>query len=84
MSRPRELVLDLGGVAVLRATGDEGEAWFIRYDAGAHQIAMREDAISAEEAALAMSGVAGASAVLFALQRRLGEAGIDPYAADMP
>lgn len=72
--------MDLDGVAVLR----DGAAWFIRYDAGAHQIAMREDAISAEEAQRAMSGPEGAMEVLFALQRRLGEAGIDPYAANAP
>jgi hypothetical protein len=80
MSAPREVVADLGGVAVLR----EGDAWFIRHDAGAHQIAMREDAISAAEAALAMTGPEGAMEVLFALQRRLEEAGIDPYAANAP
>lgn len=61
----------------------DGDAWFIRYDAGAHQIAMREDVISAEEAALAMTGPEGAMEVLFALQRRLGEAGIDPYASNV-
>ncbi|GEN99985.1 hypothetical protein NSE01_18180 [Novosphingobium sediminis] len=76
----REVVCDLDGVAVLR----DGSAWFIRYDAGAHQIAMREDGISAEEAALAMSGPEGAVEVLFALQQRLIAAGINPYAANAP
>lgn len=80
MTRQREVVCDLDGVAVLR----EGGQWFIRYDAGAHRITMREDAISAEEAARAMTGPEGAMAVLFALQQRLGEAGIDPYAANAP
>lgn len=71
---------DLGGVAVLR----EGDGWFIRYDAGAHQIAMREDAISADEARRAMTGPEGAMEVLLALQRRLIAAGVDPYAANAP
>lgn len=80
MRQRREVVCDLDGVVVLR----EGGRWFIRYDAGAHQVAMREDAISADEAAQAMTGPEGAMAVLFALQRRLSEAGIDPYAANTP
>lgn len=76
----RKVVVDLDGVAVLR----EGKAWFIRHDAGAHQIAMREDAISAAEARRAMTGPEGAMEVLFALQRRLIAAGIDPYVANVP
>lgn len=76
----RAVVVDLDGVAVLR----DGDAWFIRYDAGAHQIAMREDAISQEEARRAMTGPEGAVDVLFALQRRLVAAGIDPYAENAP
>ena len=75
----RDLVYDSDGIQVLR----DGDACWIRYDAGAHQIAMREDAISEAEATLAMSGMAGASEVLFALQRRLTEAGTDPYAANI-
>lgn len=80
MSTPREVVFEGYAVAVLRA----GDAWFIRYDAGAHQVAMREDAISREEAERAMTGPQDAMEVLFALQRRLIAAGIDPYLANVP
>lgn len=80
MTQGREVMCDLDGVAVLR----EGDAWYIRYDAGAHQIAMREDAIPEDEARHAMTGPEGAVEVLFALQRRLIVAGIDPYAANVP
>lgn len=57
--------------------------YFIRYDAGAHQIAIREDEISEEEANQAMKDEASATRVLFALQARLGKAGIDPYVANV-
>lgn len=80
MTAVRELVFDGYAVMILR----EGEAWFIRYDAGAHQVEMREDAISEDEARRAMTGPEGAMEVLFALQQRLIAAGIDPYAANVP
>lgn len=80
MTKRRELVFDRYAVMILR----EGDAWFIRHDVGAHQVAMREDAISADEANRAMAGPEEAMEVLFAVQRRLTEAGMDPYAANVP
>lgn len=56
---------------------------FIRYDAGSHQIAMREDEISEAEASLVMQGEKEATKVLFALQERLTKAGIDPYESNI-
>ncbi|NVD69488.1 hypothetical protein HUX88_02805 [Duganella sp. BJB1802] len=56
-----------------------GARFFARYDAGAHQVAMREDEISQSEAELAMQGKEAAIKMLFGLQRRLEDAGINPY-----
>lgn len=57
--------------------------YFIRYDAGGHQIAIREDGISEEEAGQAMMDEASATKVLFAVQSRLRRAGIDPHVANV-
>lgn len=57
--------------------------YFIRYDAGAHQIAIREDAISEAEAQQAMRDVTSATQVLFAVESRLRRAGIDPHVANV-
>lgn len=53
--------------------------YFVRYDAGAHQIAWREDEITDAELALVESGPEGVSRALLALQQRLAAAGVDPY-----
>lgn len=74
----RELIYDDDGVAVLK----DGSKYYVRYDAGAHQIAIREDEISEHEARQVMTGTAEAMQVLFAIQRRLTAAGIDPYASN--
>ena len=74
----RELIYDNDGVAVLK----DGSKYYVRYDAGAHQVAIREDEISEDEAKQVMSGTAEATRVLFALQKRLTLAGVDPYASN--
>ena len=74
----RELTYDDDGVAVLK----DGSKYYVRYDAGAHQIAIREDEISEGEAKQVMAGTAEATQVLFAIQRRLTAAGIDPYVSN--
>ncbi len=74
----REFIYDDDGVAVVK----EGSRYYVRYDAGAHQIAIREDEISEDEAKQVMAGVAEATQVLFAVQRRLTAAGIDPYVSN--
>jgi hypothetical protein len=75
----RELVYDSDGLAVFQ----EGTKYYIRYDAGAHQVVLREDEISEEEARLVMQGHREAARVLFALQKRLTLAGIDPYVSNL-
>ena len=74
----RELIYDDDGVAVLK----EGSTYYVRYDAGAHQIAIREDEISEDEAEQVMTGAAEAAQVLFTVQRRLTEASVDPYVSN--
>ncbi len=52
---------------------------FVRYDAGAHQVAWREDEIGDME----FEGIAGAkdrrNETMFAIQKRLEGSGTDPY-----
>jgi hypothetical protein len=74
----RELIFDDDGVAVFK----DGAKYYVRYDAGAHQIAIREDEISESEAKQVMASMAEATQVLFAVQRRLIAAGVDPYVAN--
>lgn len=75
----REILFDGDGLVVLK----DGAKYYVRYDAGARQIAMREDEISEEEAKRAIAGPAEATKVLFDLQKRLTRAGIDPYASNV-
>ena len=51
----RELIYDNEGVVVLK----DGSKYYVRYDAGAHQVAMREDENSEDEAKKVMLGSAG-------------------------
>ena len=67
--------LDEQGFEVVERLG----RYFVRYDAGAHQIAWREDEISTPDLALMEAGQGGVSKVLEALQQRLAESGVDPY-----
>lgn len=53
--------------------------YFIRYDSGAHQVAWREDEITQEEALGIAKNEDFVEEVLIKLQRRLLEAGKDPY-----
>ncbi len=70
-----EILFEFSDCSILRRDG----RYFARYDAGVHQIRMREDEISPEEAALAQKGEAEAIQVLWKIQRRLIDSGIDPY-----
>ncbi|MBV6325292.1 hypothetical protein [Duganella violaceipulchra] len=60
-----------------------GDRFFVRYDAGAHQVAMREDEISKSEAEFAMQGKDAALKMLFRLQKRLEDSGINPYVSNI-
>lgn len=57
----------------------EGNRYFAIYDAGAHQVTMRKDEITEDEANLACRGSESATEMLFGLQKRLIEQGEDPY-----
>lgn len=60
-----------------------GEHFFIRYDAGSHQVVMREDKITAAEAAEAAKSTDAAANLLFKLQRSLLKRGINPYKSNI-
>ncbi|WP_145732996.1 hypothetical protein [Nitrospirillum pindoramense] len=75
----RKVIYDDGGIAIINSDGK----FYIRYDAGAHQIKIREDGISEDEANLAMAGTVEATRVLFAVQRRLQLSGVDPYVSNV-
>lgn len=57
--------------------------YFVRYDAGAHTVELREDEVSADEVERLMRGHADATEVLFSLQRRLIAAGENPYESNV-
>ncbi|MGY2257819.1 hypothetical protein [Pseudomonas sp. SDO55104_S430] len=60
-----------------------GDRFFVRYDAGSHQVAMREDEISEQEAKNASVSADAAMKMLFILQRRLIDAEVDPYISNI-
>lgn len=62
----------------------EHDRYFAVYDAGSHQVKMRKDEISKDEANLACRGNESATEMLFKLQKRLIEAGVDPYISNFP
>jgi hypothetical protein len=75
----RDDIFDDGDIQIYR----DGQKYFVRYDAGAHQVVMREDEISAEEANRMMVDPAEISIVLFDLQRRLEMSGHNPYRSNI-
>lgn len=60
-----------------------GGRYFVRYGAGSHQVVMREDEITEQEATFAARGNAQATEMLFALQKRLIAQGVDPYKSNV-
>jgi len=52
---------------------------FVRYDAGAHVIAWREDEITEQEFASIKQGGAAEHQAILAMQHRLELSGVDPY-----
>jgi hypothetical protein len=74
-----EVVFNANGLIVSK----RGTKYYVKYDAGAHQIAMREDEISEGDAKRLMTSPAEATQVLFELQDRLTRTGIDPYVSNV-
>lgn len=60
-----------------------GDLYFIRYDAGSHFPAIREDEISADEAQQALQGEPAALEVLKAVQSSLQGIGVNPYVSNL-
>lgn len=75
----REIVHEDGDLVIIK----DGAKFFIRYDAGSHQVAIREDEISEQEALQVKKGEAEATQVLFALQKRLTLSGVNPYVSNV-
>lgn len=78
MSKSKQIFND-GGLMVF----DRAGVFFLRYDAGAHQVAIREDEITLEDFKRVMSGEQEATKVLFELQERLEAASIKPYESNV-
>lgn len=71
----KEIIYDNGDFKIYKINS----CFWVRYDAGAHQVEMREDEISESEAKSMMVSEANATEVLFAIQKRLKAAGVNPY-----
>lgn len=80
MKTPRSIIFSHADLQLIQAD----KRYFVRYDAGAHQVVMREDEITEEEARQIQAGTDAMAAVLFSLQRRLIAQGIDPYVSNSP
>jgi hypothetical protein len=68
-----------GGLDVFERSG----RFYVRYDAGAHILEMREDEVSREEAVQAAESADGANKVILAFEVRLISQGIDPYKSNL-
>ncbi|MFZ5862843.1 MAG: hypothetical protein ACOYXR_08395 [Nitrospirota bacterium] len=75
----REKIYDDRNLVIFK----DGSKFYIRYDAGSHQIAIREDEISDKEALQIVKSPEEATRVLFALQKRLTLSGINPYVSNV-
>ena len=58
---------------------ERNNTYYVRYDAGAHQEAWREDKLSKEEALEIQKGQKQENEVLITLQKRLEKEGVNPY-----
>lgn len=66
----------------LTLTIDDGR-YYLLYDAGSHQVAMRKDEITEQEAQQILADPAEATPILFRLQRKLEASGVDPYVSNV-
>ncbi len=71
----KKTIFNAAGLTLLQ----EGEQYYVTYDAGAHQVIIRTDAISATDADRIMRNHDEANLVLQALQHELITQGHDPY-----
>jgi hypothetical protein len=58
------------------------ERFFVRYDAGAHQVAWREEKITKADLGRIVQGEKAAHSLLLELQKRLQMSGADPYVSN--
>lgn len=74
-----EKIYELADLEVWNRNGH----FFVRYDAGAHQIVMREDEISKADALHALKAPQETNDVLLKLQKHLFENGVDSYVSNL-
>ncbi len=68
------------GVKLINKNGK----YFIRYDAGAHQIEIREDEVDINETKQILEGKCGTiNQILVDIQKRLINSGVDPYRSNV-
>jgi hypothetical protein len=67
------------GIAIRSVNGK----FFIKYDAGAHQIEIREDEITTQQKDAIVQDPSIAEVVLFEIQKRLIAEGVDPYTSNI-
>ncbi|BBF80610.1 MULTISPECIES: hypothetical protein [Asticcacaulis] len=74
-----KLLFELADLQIWR----RGNRYFVRYDAGSHQVVIREDEISETEAREGMKSGVAAVKMLHAVQDRLIQQGINPYTSNL-
>ena len=75
----KELIYDDDDLTIFK----QNSKFYISYDAGSHQVSIREDEITKEETDLVMQGTKEATKVLLTLQKRLEDAGEKPYESNV-
>ncbi|WP_434776891.1 hypothetical protein [Neisseria sp. Ec49-e6-T10] len=75
----RTKIFDQNGIKIYK----ENKHYYVRYDVGAHQIVIRKDEITEEEASKMMSSMEQATQVLFRIQKTLEKNGENPYISNI-
>ncbi|ASA54584.1 hypothetical protein [Vibrio gazogenes] len=75
----KEKIYDEDNIAIFKNDGK----YYIRYDAGAHQVAIREDEINEEEASMIINDRSKLMKVLRSLQEHLIKKGEKPYISNV-
>lgn len=70
----KEKIYDNVGIIIFK----DNDKYTVLYDSGSHQITMREDFISEEEVKKIMADSSNATKILFDIQKKLQESGINP------
>lgn len=74
-----KVLFELADLQILK----RGDHYIVRYDAGSHVVAMREDEITEPDAKAAMKSGTAAVQMLHRLQDRLIKEGVNPYVSNL-